>query len=89
MSEDEFSSQGRPERGAAEARTRPSERSGNARMGARTWMIAYLYGAPADYGIVPLPEWTVRRTEERGLSFAEDDESEPFISAQHPMRVRR
>lgn len=58
-------------------------------MRARTWAIAYCYSDPAEYGIPELPEWTVSQSESNGLSFAEDDVSEPFISAEHPVRVRR
>jgi hypothetical protein len=58
-------------------------------MAARTWAIAYLYHEPVEYGIPELPEWTVRRTEENGLTLAEDGETAPFISAGDPMRVRR
>jgi hypothetical protein len=69
--------------------TRPSERPDWSRMRARTWVIAYCYADPAEYGIPKLPEWNVSRTDSSGLSFAEDDESEPFISAEQPVRVRR
>jgi hypothetical protein len=65
------------------------KRGGAARMGARTWAIAYLYHEPAAYGVPELPEWTVSRVDEDRLAFAADGETEPFISAGDPMRVRR
>jgi hypothetical protein len=58
-------------------------------MRARRWVIASRYREPADYGIPALPEWAVRRTEGGGLSFAEDEESDSFVSADDPVRVRR
>jgi hypothetical protein len=58
-------------------------------MRARTWVLACNYRDPADYGIPTLPAWTVTRTACGALSFAADDESTPFISAEHPVRVRR
>jgi hypothetical protein len=58
-------------------------------MRTRRWVIAHHYRDPADYGVPELPEWTVRRTECDGISLAEDDDSEPFISADRPVRVRR
>ena len=68
---------------------RRSERATGATMRARRWAIAYQYREPADYDIPVCPEWTVRRPERGGLSLAEDDEAAPFISADHPVRVRR
>jgi hypothetical protein len=58
-------------------------------MGARTWLIAALYSDPAAYGIPALPSWTVSRTARGGLAFASDEDAEPFISAENPVRVRR
>lgn len=61
----------------------------NSRMRARRWVIAYRFSVPADYDIPELPSWTVSRTDSNGLSFARDHETEPFISAEQPVRVRR
>jgi hypothetical protein len=57
-------------------------------MSVRTWAIAHRYYGPADYGIPELPEWEVGRTERGGLALA-DGGNPPFISAEHPVRVRR
>ena len=66
-----------------------TDRSSGSRMRARRWTIAHRYSDPGEYGIPELPAWTVCRTESAGLALAADDRSEPFISATHPMRVRR
>jgi len=58
-------------------------------MHARSWVIAYQYGDPADYGMPALPGWSVRRTCKGGIALAKDDASEPFIRANAPMKVRR
>jgi hypothetical protein len=58
-------------------------------MHTRSWVIAYQYGDPTDYGVPALPEWSVRRTCAGGLALAEDDASEPFIRADTTMKVRR
>jgi hypothetical protein len=57
-------------------------------MRARTWLIAYRYGCPADYGIPVLPDWHQCRDEDGRLSFAAAGE-EPFVSAANPVTVRR
>lgn len=68
----------------------PSARTPTAsRMHARSWLIAYQYGDPADYGMPALPEWSVRRPCVGGIALAENDASEPFIRADAPMKVRR
>lgn len=66
---------------------RPASRPAR-RMGAREWAIAYRFREPADYGIPTLPEWSVATTEEGGVAFG-DGSNEPFIRAEHPVRVRR
>ncbi|SEG60366.1 hypothetical protein [Halobellus limi] len=57
-------------------------------MRARTWLIAARYGAPEEYGIPRLPAWRVCRPDCGGLALADDD-AEPFIAAERPMKVRR
>ncbi|AUV80663.1 hypothetical protein C2R22_02510 [Salinigranum rubrum] len=78
-------------RGGREQPTRSNRRSKRdtaSRMGARRWAIASLYHDPEEYGIPTVPEWTVRRTD-TGVAFAESEGTEPFISAESPVRVRR
>jgi hypothetical protein len=80
-------------RGESQGRSTVRRRSkrattGRARMSVRTWAIAHRYYGPADYGIPELPEWEVDRTERGGLALA-DEGDPPFISAEHPVRVRR
>lgn len=58
-------------------------------MRARSWVIAYRYSDPVDHGIPAIPEWDVSRTDSNGLALAADSEPDPFISAEHPRRVRR
>lgn len=58
-------------------------------MRARRWVIASLYSTPEEYGVPTLPEWVVRRTEGGGLSLAAAADSDPFLSAERPVRVRR
>lgn len=76
-------------------RTAPDEdtvihppRSERAGMSARIWSIAHRYRDPADYGIPMLPDWTVSRPDEGAIAFATGDD-DPFISAAHPVPVRR
>ncbi|KYH26062.1 hypothetical protein HAPAU_11530 [Halalkalicoccus paucihalophilus] len=57
-------------------------------MRARAWTVAYRYADPEDYGIPALPDWRVVRDDD-GLALAEEGESDPFIRAERPMRVRR
>ena len=57
-------------------------------MRAREWALVDLASDPAEYGIPPLPDWHVSRDEHGGIAFAADD-SEPFIAAESPVRVRR
>jgi len=58
-------------------------------MRARTWVLAYRYYEPEDYGVPELPDWTVARTDCEGLAFARDVGEEPFIRAERPVQVRR
>jgi hypothetical protein len=75
-----------------EDRPRPagseSRRGTRASMRARAWTVAYRYADPEDYGIPALPDWRVVRDDD-GLALAEEGESDPFIRAERPMRVRR
>lgn len=57
-------------------------------MRARAWAVAYRYADPEAYGIPALPDWRVVRDGD-GLALAEEGESDPFIRAERPMRVRR
>jgi hypothetical protein len=63
--------------------------SGGSGMRARRWVVASCYREPADYGIPPLPRWSVRRTDGGGLALAASEAGEPFVSAADPVRVRR
>lgn len=58
-------------------------------MRARTWVIAAHYKDPEDYGIPPLPAWSVSRTGSRGIALAANANADPFIRADQPMKVRR
>lgn len=89
MNEEEPPTQTEEEQYEEGSLTQLPEGTGGSRMQARKWAIAYQYAAPADYGIPELPSWTACRSESNGLSFARDDETDPFISAEHPVRVRR
>lgn len=60
----------------------------NSSMRARTWIVAYRYYAPEDYGIPTLPDWHVHR-EGGGMELAETEGGEPFVRAERPVRVRR
>lgn len=62
--------------------------TGGSEMRARTWVLAYHYGDPSDYGIPELPPWTVVRTDRGGLALAEGGD-EPFVRAERPVPVRR
>ncbi|XVH32143.1 hypothetical protein ACNS7O_02875 [Haloferacaceae archaeon DSL9] len=44
---------------------------------------------PVDYDIPDLPVGTAVRTDRAGLAFARNDEDDPFIRAENPVRVRR
>lgn len=89
MSEEQSPSQSHEQKQDVSGSDRPSRRDGGASMRARRWTIADNYYEPVDYDIPELPRWTVAQKRSSRLSFAEDDESEPFISAEHPVRVRR
>ena len=65
------------------------KRTSGSRMRARTWVIAHHYHEQEEYGIPAIPDWTVVETDRNGVAFAENDETEPFIRADEPMRVRR
>jgi hypothetical protein len=54
---------------------------------AREWAIAGAFRTPEDYGIPALPDWQVARPACGGIAFAAD--GDPFISAEHPVPVRR
>ncbi|AEH36885.1 hypothetical protein Halxa_2260 [Halopiger xanaduensis SH-6] len=56
---------------------------------ARRWTIAHRYREPAAYGIPELPAWDVRASASGGLEFAASADSEPFLRAERPVRVRR
>lgn len=56
-------------------------------MQARRWAIAATRD-PVAYGIPELPAWD-RVDGVDGIAFARESETEPFISADEPMRVRR
>ncbi|WP_336327338.1 hypothetical protein [Halovenus sp. HT40] len=56
-------------------------------MHARTWAIAAAR-EPAAYGIPELPDWRLLDVTP-GMALAEEDQTEPFISAEQPMTVRR
>lgn len=56
-------------------------------MQARRWAIAATR-EPAAYGIPALPTWN-RIDGGDGVAFAREGETEPFISADDPTRVRR
>lgn len=58
-------------------------------MRARCWTIAHRYREPAAYGIPELPAWDVRTGPSGALAFAESADSEPFVRAERPVRVRR
>lgn len=68
--------------------TDDSTASRRSSMRARRWVIAHRYRDPEAYGIPDLPAWDVR-TEDGRLAFAASAETEPFIRAERPMRVRR
>lgn len=68
---------------------RPAPVETGAPMRARTWTIAACYRTPADYDIPRLPEWDVSRPETGGVAFAATEDSDPFIRAASPVRVRR
>ncbi|WP_049934264.1 hypothetical protein [Halalkalicoccus jeotgali] len=61
---------------------------GRSSMRARVWAVAYRYADPETYGIPALPDWRVI-SDDGGLALAEDGESDPFIRAERPIRVRR
>jgi hypothetical protein len=57
-------------------------------MRSREWAIAEAFRTPADYGIPDLPAWGVRRGDDGRLTLVGDD-TEAFIAADRPMKVRR
>ncbi|MBZ6494539.1 hypothetical protein [Natrinema longum] len=57
-------------------------------MRAREWVIAGAFREPEEYDIPTLPAWHVRRSDCGRLVFADED-GEPFIAADRPVRVRR
>jgi hypothetical protein len=59
------------------------------RMRARFWTIAASFNDPADYGIPPLPEWTVYRESGGGMALGAEESDGVFIAADDPVRVRR
>ncbi|RKD98146.1 hypothetical protein [Halopiger aswanensis] len=63
--------------------------SGSSSMLARCWTIAHRYREPAAYGIPELPAWHVRSSVSGSLEFAVSADSEPFLRAERPVRVRR
>lgn len=83
---DDSTVDGRPR--SAEARAHARTDTQKPSMRARTWTVAYRYYAPEDYGIPTLPDWHVRR-EGAGMALAEDEDREPFVRAERPVRVRR
>jgi hypothetical protein len=89
MSDEDGRARSRGEPTDAERSTRASASRSASCMHARSWVIAYRYGEPADYGIPALPSWSVRRTDAGGVALAEDDDSEAFVRADAPMKVRR
>lgn len=70
--------------GQSQSASRDENRSA---MHARTWAIAAIR-EPAAYGIPELPDWRLLDANP-GMALAEAGRTEPFISAQHPMTVRR
>jgi hypothetical protein len=56
-------------------------------MRAREWAIAAEFGEPEDYDIPELPDWHVYESECGRLTFAAD--SERFITAENPVKIRR
>lgn len=65
-----------------------TERRGS-RTRARTWVIAAQYNNPEEYGIPPLPAWSVSRADSRGIALAANADADPFVRADQPMKVRR
>ena len=57
-------------------------------MRAREWVLAEKFRQPADYGIPELPAWRICRSGRDGLALADAD-TDPFIAADNPMKVRR
>jgi hypothetical protein len=89
MTDEDGRARSHDESTAPERATPTSATRSTSCMHARSWVIAYRYRAPADYGIPPLPSWSVRRTDAGGVALAEDDDSDAFIRADAPMSVRR
>lgn len=56
---------------------------------ARAWRIAADLGTPADYGIPPLPEWTVYKEAGGGMALGAEDGDGVFVAADDPVDVRR
>lgn len=58
-------------------------------MRARIWTIAAAFNDPADYGIPPLPEWTVYKEAGGGMALGAAEHDGVFIAADTPVTVRR
>ncbi|WP_254832935.1 hypothetical protein [Haloglomus salinum] len=58
-------------------------------MRTREWAIAANFHDPADYGIPPLPEWTVYKEARGGMALGVADGDGVFIAADDPVKVRR
>lgn len=58
-------------------------------MRARAWTIAATFNEPADYGIPPLPEWTVYKETGGGMALGAAEHDGVFIAADDPVTVRR
>jgi hypothetical protein len=58
-------------------------------MRARTWSVAANFHEPADYGVPPLPEWTVYKEAGGGMALGAEDGDGVFIAAEDPMDIRR
>lgn len=62
---------------------------GEYQMRAREWIVAYCFFSPKDYDIPELPDWVVRTERCGRISFSRNEDDEPFITADRPMKVRR
>lgn len=58
-----------------------------ASMRARRWVVAANYRDPTDYGIPPLPDWTVYRDDNGALALGVGGKI--FLRADDPVDVRR
>jgi len=57
-------------------------------MRAREWAVAGTFGDPSEYGIPDPPAVEVCPLDCGGIALSADG-GEPFIAADHPIRVRR